>query len=140
VIGIVLVIPGTIRLVFGYWRSRDATRRELVPVNAAGSVPFVCPGCGRSTFNLKQVVLTDLTFLVLVASFRHARYTGCPGCVRAAIEEYLLRNLLSANVLWIGPALRGAVGVIQSFRPGHSREIRRMAELQAIAIEKGLPA
>jgi hypothetical protein len=133
-IGVFLVLPGTIKLAFAYWRARDAERTEAPPV-PAGAVALVCPGCRRTTYHLKQVLLPDLTFMVIAWRMSSVRYTGCPACTRAIVEEYLLRNLLSAHVLWIAPAIRGAAALAESFAPGHSRDIAR--DLQAMARAQG---
>jgi hypothetical protein len=122
-VGLILMVPGTIKLAFGYWRARDAAHPERMPAPGAGALVLTCPSCRRPTSSLKQVELTDLTFLVLVWSMRRTRYTGCPACTRATVEDHLLRNLLSANVLWLAPALQGTTALIRSFVHGHSRAI-----------------
>jgi hypothetical protein len=134
-VGLFLLLPATIRLAFGYWKARDAARLESPPRTASAHVALPCPRCRRPTYHLKQALLPDLTFLVIAWSMRPVRYTGCPACTRAVVEEYLLRNLLSANVLWIAPAIRGAVALAESFAPGHSRDIAR--DLQAMARAQG---
>jgi hypothetical protein len=127
-IAVVLFVPGMIKLAFGHLKERDATRAEVPPASAGSSRALACPRCGSMTFNLKRVRLTDVTFFVLGASIRPAQYTGCPPCTRGEIEEHLLRNLLSANLLWIAPAVQGSVALAQSFTSGHSRDIRLIAE------------
>jgi hypothetical protein len=127
-IGVILMIPGTIKLAFGYWRARDAAAAEMAPASSPGALAVACPRCGRATFGLKQVRLSDLTYLILGARIQHARYTSCPSCTRAIVEEHLLRNLVSANLLWIAPAAQGLVALAQSFMPGHSRAVRQALE------------
>jgi hypothetical protein len=130
-IGVILMIPGAIKLAFGYWRARDAARTEVAPTSSPGALALACPCCRRATFGLKQVRLTDLTYLILGARIQHARYMSCPRCTRALVEEHLLRNLVSANLLWIAPAAQGLVALVQSFTPGHSRAVRQELQQRA---------
>jgi hypothetical protein len=127
VAAVLLSIPGAIKAGFGYLRARDEAAPEAPP--SGGGIPLPCPRCARTTFRLQRVRLSEFTFLVLAMQFRHSYHTACPRCLRRAIEENLMDNLASANVLWFVVGIEGLVGLAKTFRAGHAPEI--LQQLQA---------
>src|SRR5947209_18571247 len=57
-----------------------------------------CPWCGRVTDNIKRYTLITLVFLLAFFIVRHDEVANCPSCMRKALLQRTLLNVLTANV------------------------------------------
>lgn len=92
---------------------------------------LACPNCGRLTLSLKQYNFFVWIFFFLVGAFhRSIRYTACPSCQRKKLALQTLLTLIPANLFFPIVLLLHGGYFAMSFRPGHSRPIRK--ELQTL--------
>jgi hypothetical protein len=99
--------------------------------NAYSDLPteIPCSWCGKHAYNLKSYTLITIIFLGVFIVFRSDRVTNCPRCMRKALLQRTLVNLLTANLLspivivWHGVLFLGTfVGHQQKWSP-HSENM-----------------
>ena len=62
-----------------------------------------------------------IVFILIAAQVQSRDEVGCPSCIRRAILNFALRNLITANILWPFVILpMSVVHLLRSYMKGHS--------------------
>jgi hypothetical protein len=88
-----------------------------------------CPNCEKASDSIKCYRMVSVIFIFIGAQIRGKNEIGCPSCIRQKIKDFMLINLLTANIAW--PLAIFPVGVFYwaiSYRSGHSSIVLKSIE------------